>query len=404
MASSLSPIRSQDAECVTEAMSNLTTYCRSHDWAGWDPYDGLNSRIFQSIPIFRNKPCRLAFIQFMKRSPLNLRPLLLVPPMRNPKGTALFVSILVKQSRLGLADLQEARQLATDLMAKRCPDQELYCWGYHFDWQSRGAMIPQSMPNVVCTAFAGQALLDLFEATRDENYLDTAISAANFVTEFLASDLPEEEFCIRYHLLGRTTVHNASLLGAAFLARVWSHTKEARIEPYVRKAVEYSLRRQRPDGSWPYGEHSTQNWVDSFHTGYNLIALQEIGRHFGFPGLPEAIRSGMAFYRAHFFREDGAVRYFHDNTHPIDAHAVGHALLTLASFCRDDATAFEQALACFRWAQENLLAGDGSSYYYQRHRWFVNRISYMRWSQAWMLFGLTELLRAVAEIQHGAER
>ena len=30
------------------------------------------------------------------------------------------------------------------------------------------------------------------------------------------------------------------------------------------------------------------------------------------------MRSGFEYYRAHFFREDGAPRYFHDNTYPLD--------------------------------------------------------------------------------------
>jgi hypothetical protein len=167
------------------------------------------------------------------------------------------------------------------------------------------------------------------------------------------------------------------------------------LEGYIQKAARFSLARQRLDGSWPYGEGPKQTWVDSFHTGYNLLALREIGRHLELPGLSEAVRRGYDFYRRHFFRDDGAVRYFHDRTYPVDSHAVGHALLTLAEFAREDPTALPQAARCFAWAMANLRSSRGH-FFYQSRPWFKNRISYMRWSQAWMLVGLVGLMRRLA--------
>lgn len=377
---------------VQNAALSLASYCRNAGWAGWDPYDGLNSRVFRAIPFFQNKLCRLAFIQCMKRSPVNFRPLLGVPPGQNPKGVALFATALEQLSRMGLARLEEARSLLESLVERRAPGQEHACWGYHFDWQTRGVLVPSTVPNIVCTTFVAQAFLDLYDATGDASCLFQAQSAGRFVTDILAADLPENAFCIRYFTLGKSSVHNASLLGAALLARLYGYSHEPRLADCIHKAVRFSLERQRPDGSWPYGEAPKQVWVDSFHTGYNLLALKQIGRHLEVPGLTEAVGTGYDYYRRHFFREDGAVRYFHNHTCPVDAHAVGHALLTLAEFSEEDPTALPQASRCFTWAMANLRAPDGH-FYYQRRRWFTNRISYMRWSQAWMLTGLVALLK-----------
>lgn len=379
-------------DVVKPTVLALTEYCRGAAWAGWDPYDGLNSRFFQAIPFFQNKLCRLAFIQFMKRSPVNLRALLGVPPGQNPKGVALFATALEQLSRVGLARLEEARSLVDGLLDRRCPKQEHACWGYHFDWQTRGVLVPSIVPNIVCTTFVAHAFLDLYDATGHRPYLEIATSAGQFVTEELAADLPKDAFCIRYFTLGKSSVHNASLLGAALLARLHGFNGDIRLEDCIRKAARYSLDRQRPDGSWPYGEEPKQKWVDSFHTGYNLLALKQIGRRLHVPGLAEAVRKGYDFYRRHFFREDGAVRYFHDRTYPVDAHAVGHALLTLAEFAEEDPTALPQAGRCFTWAMANLRSPLGY-FFYQTKPWFKNRISYMRWSQAWMLTGLVALLK-----------
>lgn len=70
----------------------LKSYCESQHFKGWDPYDGLNSKLFQSLPFLRNSAiCRLILIQGFKRCPINLRPLALVPKEYNAKGIGLFL-------------------------------------------------------------------------------------------------------------------------------------------------------------------------------------------------------------------------------------------------------------------------------------------------------------------------
>jgi hypothetical protein len=48
------------------------------------------------------------------------------------------------------------------------------------------------------------------------------------------------------------------------------------------------------------------------------------------------------------------------------------------------------------WTIENLRSPHGY-FYYQRKRFYTNRIEYMRWSQAWMSYGLARLLEASGE-------
>ena len=66
----------KDAESVTQKLLN---YCRTNDWAGYDPYDALNSELFKSLRLLDFRIPRLVLTQGLKRSPINLRPLLLVP-------------------------------------------------------------------------------------------------------------------------------------------------------------------------------------------------------------------------------------------------------------------------------------------------------------------------------------
>ncbi|MDE6038677.1 MAG: delta-aminolevulinic acid dehydratase, partial [Paramuribaculum sp.] len=59
---------------VVESLLNLQNRCEADNFKGWDPYDGLNSRIFNALPLLKNSAlCRLIMIQLFKRNPVNLR-------------------------------------------------------------------------------------------------------------------------------------------------------------------------------------------------------------------------------------------------------------------------------------------------------------------------------------------
>lgn len=71
----------------------LKSYCEQEHFKGWDPYDGLNSKVFQALPFLKKSAlCRLIMIQGFKRSPINLRKLAFVPKEYNAKGIGLFLS------------------------------------------------------------------------------------------------------------------------------------------------------------------------------------------------------------------------------------------------------------------------------------------------------------------------
>jgi hypothetical protein len=75
------------------------------------------------------------------------------------------------------------------------------------------------------------------------------------------------------------------------------------------RVVRYSARAQSEDGSWPYGVASIQQWIDNFHTGFNLCALQAIGEALGTDEFQPALLKGLTFYRDHFFEPDGVPKY-----------------------------------------------------------------------------------------------
>ncbi len=389
MATEHSFMMDNDAEA---AIVKLLAYCRANDWAGYDPYDALNSKAFKALPFLNFRLSRLVLTQALKRSPINIRRLLLMPKTQNPKANALFLSALLKLSKIGVADHDSVvSPMINSLIALRSRGVPYWCWGYSFPWQTRTIVVPAGAPNLVCTSFAVSALLDAYEQFQEPMYLSMAVSAAEYILNELYWTDSSSVAGFSYPLPSlRVQIHNANFLGAALLCRVYKHTGEEKFLGPALRVARYSAAKQNTDGSWSYGEAPSQRWIDNFHTGYNLCALQSICQYAETPEFESYIRRGFEFYRKHFFREDGAVRYFHNRDYPVDIHCVAQSIITLLTLRELDPVSIPLARSVFRWAM-NHMWDDRGFFYYQVFRSYTNQISYMRWAQAWMLLAMSML-------------
>ena len=382
----------------------LLDYCRSNDWAGYEPYDVLNSRLVAALPMLDSRVPRLVLTQFLKRSPVNIRPALRIPKTQNPKALGLFLSSLVNLSRAGMpvdqGDIPHLLKRLVDLKSQ----SSYWCWGYNFPWQTRTVLVPRWAPNLVCTTFAATGLLDVFEMNRDEQLLDMAVSAAEYILNELY--WTRDDVCgFGYPLPEvRNQVHNANLLAAALFCRIYALTgREKFLEPAVR-AARYTTTQQYPDGRWDYGQGSTQKWVDNFHTGFNLSALRSIGRTLKTTEFEESVARGFRFWREHFFREDGAVRYYHDRTYPIDTHCVAQSIITLLDLSDLDPANAGLAQFIFEWARDHMWDKKKNYFHYRILRSCKIRTSYMRWTQAWMFLALSMLVSPPQAQAHESDR
>jgi hypothetical protein len=375
-----------------KATLKLLEYCRANDWAGFDPYDALNSRIFKALPFRDLKIARLALTQAVKRCPINLRPMLLVPKTANPKGIALFLPSLLKLNKIGLVQENKTIDVLVEkLLTLRSAGHPYSCWGYNFDWQTRGDLVPKGTPNIICSTFAANALLDVYEQSRGSFLLDSAISTAEFVLEILFFRKNRTRACFCYTPLSRDEIHNANLLGAALLCRVSRVSGQRKFLEPALEAARYSVGKQHEDGSWDYGESPSQRWIDNFHTGYNLVALRRISEFGGTSEFDGSILRGFQFYRDYFFRKDGAPKYFHKATFPIDIHSVAQSIITLIEFKDLSEANFILASSVLKWAMANMWDPRGF-FYFQKRPFYTVRIPYMRWSEAWMLLALATYL------------
>lgn len=375
-------------------ITRLRSWVESRDFAGWDPYDAMNSPLVRKLSL-GTKYGRIAWTQFFRKCPINLRPLFGVPKRKNAKALGLFLEAYSKLYAVRKDDdLRDTiESLLEGLDQTRSHGSSGYCWGYPFEWQNRAALVPAETPTIVNSAFIGHALLDCHEATGSSRAREMALRIPEFILGNLNRRETDGEFCFSYTPIDRNFVHNANMLGSAFLMRLGKATGNAEWMEAARKSMAYSLNRQRPDGSWPYAETSFQDWIDSFHTGFNLEALRwflRLGE--ASPEWKEAYSRGVAFYTGNFFLDDGTPKYYHNRVYPIDIHAPCEAVYLLSG----ESGHKELTDKVLRWMLQNMWNERTGCFHFRKTRYFTNRIPYMRWSQAW---GMRALV--VYHVHHG---
>lgn len=397
-----------DNKSIFNSFIRLRAYCEAEDYRGWDPYDGLNSKVFQALPLLKKSAlCRLVMIQGFKRCPVNLRRLALVPKEHNAKGIGLFLQgycnlyKLVESRKTNVEGLGAKEEILgrirylADLLLEMRSDKIFTgqyhgaCWGYNFDWQARRLFLfPKYTPTVVATNFCATALFDAYEITGIEKYKEIALTSGEFVMNDLHRHECNGGFLFSYSPLnGNDTVYNASLLGSRLLSYCYKYSGREEYKEAARKSVLACCGGQEEDGSWVYGLLPVQNWKDSFHTGYNLDGLIAYEELTGDTSFHENIEKGFGYYIRNFFEADGTPKYYNDIMYPIDIHCPGQLFVTLARLHRFGEYG-ELADKVMNWTTHNMQDKKGY-FYYQLKKGWSSKISYMRWSNAFMFCALS---------------
>jgi hypothetical protein len=387
-------------ERVKEPLSALFNYVRPRNYEGIDLFDGLNSRLFKGSYLYKSELFRLALIQFCKRMPVNLRPLLLVPNGFNPKGGALFLMGNLNLLKHTNEDLyaNEAYILFQRLKHECISKERSKAWGYNFDWQARAFFVPQGTPNLVTSVYVGRALLAYYNHTNDSEALDLALGVSNFILNEMIQYEDENFLCFNYIPDKDAEVHNANLLGSAYLAQIYPYLTEPQqriVREKVRKSIRFSTLDIASDGSWPYGTKSFHRWVDNFHTAFNIESLIYIWHHLEMDELVPILKHVTDYFLAHLFTEDGLPKYYNHSLYPIDIHVIAEAIVLFRClrtygmvWSADRMVQIEEQLLNL---MEQFQDKQGFFYYQKRANGW-SRIPYIRWGQAWMFYALSTCL------------
>ncbi|GAA0525087.1 exopolysaccharide biosynthesis protein VpsJ [Halorubrum aquaticum] len=384
---------------VSAVRRTALAWARERDYAGYDPYDGLNSPVLSAVS--RHWLLRLLSIHGVQKFPMNLRPYLGIPEQRNPKGIGLFASAYLNEYERadederadGDAALREAERLLEWLADNRSPAFDRSSWGYNFDWQnSTKFYLPATHPCGVVTVFCARPFLRHYDLTGFDRSLEVARDAATFLLEDIGTEFVNGYEVLTYTPYDSYVAINANALAADLLWRVGRRLDEERFLDRARELFAFVVDAQTEVGGWHYSVPASDSHLgyDNFHTGFVLESLSRYAREkdADHPAR-EAYECGMEFHRENHFETDGAPKFEDDQSRPYDVHAAAQALITFTR--RDDPDDAALASTVLAWTLDRLYDSEG--YFYRRiGRMRTDETPYIRWSQGWMCLALSEYL------------
>lgn len=376
-------------ETVTNSLNKVEAWVERENYQGYEPFDGLSS--WARPLVFGNLLGERLLQQLIRQSPLNLRPLLGVSKKDSTKGRGYMAAgYLLRYRATGKKEyLDKALSCLDWLDHHKVPRFEDHSWSNHFDFSSRGGKYTSNDPIIVWTSLIGHAYLDAFDVTGDNRWLKIADSASRWIVK-LPREKTDSGNCLSYLAHIQSSIHNANMLGAGLLARTGKSTGNKDYMEIAQSAMLYSCSRQRKDGSWWYAEEPKYQWIDNFHTGYNLDSLLHYIDASGDETWRKNLMSGLEYYKAHFFEDDGCPKYYHDRCYPIDIQCAGQSVDTLALFSTLDSSCLDLSIKVADWIITNMQASDGH-FYYRIYPMMKARTPMLHWGQGTMYKGLAML-------------
>ncbi|MCX7696744.1 MAG: hypothetical protein N2Z72_03505 [Bacteroidales bacterium] len=387
---------------IYKSLDAVLQYAKGEDYKGYNKYDGLESPILFFLT-FNIPFLRLLFSQIVMRFPVNIRPLLLIPKTRNPKGIALFaMAYLNRYKALGnKEDLEEARKLLDWLIEHPAISPYGMCWGYQHKWQDVGFYAPAFFPNRVVTYFVDTALLDFYDATGEEKYFDAAQQSLHFLLKAPKVLYEDDKMkCLSYVPSEkiRWIVMDVSALTGSIVARINQRLGDSSLAKEAFKLINFVVDKQTDYGAWYYThppkDHPRKH--DNYHTGYIVDAIYDYMHHTGDWQFEEVYWKGLKYYAENLFLENGAPRWANDATYPLDVHGSAQGIISFlrAARYKPEYAALAEKIAL--WAIDNMQHPTKGFFYYQKTRFFRKPFTLMRWSNGWMARGLSELVKYYA--------
>jgi len=389
------PLQAAISESTVQSLSAsaaaVQSWVESHHYRGYEPFDGLSSPL--RALTFRNLLAERILQQAVRQSPINIRPLVGIKPLDSTKGQGSMASgYLLLHRATGNTDYwTKATKCLRWLDVHRSPKFEKHSWANYFDFSSRGGAYFKDDSIIVWTGHIAQAYFEAFEQSQDQWFLDIASSACDWIMS-LPRERTDRGDCISYFAHGQESIHNANMLGAAALARAARLTGRQDYQDVAREAMRYSCLRILPNGAWPYAEGEQYQWIDNFHTGYNLDSLKCYIEYSNDAEFSDHLTRGLRFYKEHFFLASGCPKYYHDRAYPIDIQCASQAIDTLAYFAEDDPESLSLAVKVADWTIRNMQNRAGYFYYRKYPFGVTARTPMLHWGQATMFKGLAHLI------------
>lgn len=235
------------------------------------------------------------------------------PRMRLPIADAHFAMGFAYLHRVSgePAHLERARHFLQVLEQTRCPGYERWGWGYPFDWQTRGGILPRGTPLITTTPYCYEAFADVYAIDgRDEDREAMVRIADHCLLDYRDVEVAPGVATCTYTPTGGERVVNASAYRAYTLIRAARDLGAPHYAAAAEPNLRFVLENQQADGSWPYAVDGARPFIDHFHTCFVMKALAKIEAIAGDARCTAALERGVRYYVQHLFDEDGLPKPF----------------------------------------------------------------------------------------------
>lgn len=393
---------------VEVSINSLEAWIDKNGYAGFDPYDIKSLTVVRKIISLGNKNFLLEVvrefvIELFLMCPNISRKTLKIKPQINAKAIGLLAKSYIDLSQLfgEKKYLEKANACIAWLNDNYSKNYEGKCWGYPFDWQAK-ELIPKNTPNGIVTTAVADAYWSMYQLTDDKKHLDICVDICKFLITLPTDEISENEICFSYTPVFVNHVHNLNLFVAEFLIKVGKEVGNKHWISVGIKATNYTINNQRDDGAFDYNgpPETPQNFIDNYHTGFVLRQLYSIWKLTDSEKYFSVLEKGYKYYINNFFEDKTIPKLMKNRKYRIDIHSAAESINCLSELSKDFPEGIEIAKNVANWTINNLQ--DNRGFFYHgvfKSRIigvpFKSKIAYMRWGQAWMLKGLTNLLKVI---------
>jgi len=378
------------SEHPQQLLERTLAYARNKNYTGYDYWDGMSSRLLQSVP-FDNKWLNIAVQESAKRAPINIRPLLLIPERRSFMGCGLFTmaNLTMYEQTGDELYLKEAQSLVEWLLEHRNDDP--FGWDHNHAIQTLDRKIERNeTSSVVTTLFVLMAILRLAEYYGTEGYTLIREQALPFLFDELGYIELDTGAAIKYRPGDSDDVRvlNANALGARLLLELYSEFQDEQYLDRSESILDYVVSRRTSIGGWKYTDPPSASHLsmDNHHNGFIIESLLRYEQITESDRYSEAIEKSLSFYKETLFTTEGVPNWDEKNEYPRDIHASAQGIITFS-----EAGDTEFARKVLEWTVNNFYDSDGR-FFYRKQKYYTKRFTLMRWCQAWMAYALSVFL------------
>lgn len=385
---------------VGEILSIILKNAERTAYASYDISDLFKTKYYRYVQRTTNPYVkRLLLIPYMKIKqyfPSLIRYFVKEKNYVYAQGIAMVIRahvVLIKKGHK-LGDLVVAQQLAQWLIANRSLHSKHFGWGQPFWWRTR-KMVPPNTPRATVSSQVALALLDLYEITGEDKYLNIAEDVCRlFKYEFNYKEDENGSICISYTTLDNYHVHNASIYAASVVFRVAKLTNSQDWLDFGKSILSFTLSHQNNNGSFYYWAPPDKlNYtIDNYHTGFLLECFESILKVHYSKDLYLAYESGLAYFYNNLFNGPKP-KITNDRSYPIDIQSCAQSIIVFHSGHAISSKYCDKAYQIANYTIENLFVKSNNHFGYRLYaNGFFDKSYYFRWGDAWMIRALSLLV------------